>query len=180
VQAHEREALRRDLGRLADGDRSAFDAVFAAALPLVRNLARRMVGPSDADDAAQEALIKVFSRASDFDSRRDALTWVMAIASYECRTIRRRRQRRRDLPLEHAPDRRTDTPEEQLLDREILRALDEILGGLSQADVAAIAAALEGGRAGALGVTAPTFRKRLQRALSRFRAAWQERESHGE
>ncbi len=166
--------------RLADGDRSAFEPVFTAALPLVRDLARRMLGSSEVDDAAQEALIKVFSRAADYDPERDALTWIMTIAGYECRTIRKRRQRRGEVPIDHAPETATGTPEDLALNRELCAAMRDALGSLSPVDAATIRAVLDERRAGPHGVAATALRKRLQRALGRLRAAWQERHEHGE
>ncbi len=178
MQEQLREALRRDLARLADGDRSAFEPVFAAALPLVRDLTRRMLGEADAEDAAQEALIKVFARAGEYDPERDALAWILAIAGYECRTVRKRRLRRREVAIDAATDGSDATPEDRLLEREIGDALGETLGALSSADAATIALAIERERGGAVGVAAATFRKRLQRALARLRAAWHERYGH--
>lgn len=44
--------------------------------------------------AALAAVLKVFSRASEYDPERDALVWALGIAAWECRTIRRKRERR--------------------------------------------------------------------------------------
>src|SRR5580765_3238617 len=82
--------------RLADGDRSAFHPVFESLWPLVRRFAARHLHPGDADDAAQEALLRVFRRAAEFDPGRSALAWALGIAAYEIRTARRRRRRRRE------------------------------------------------------------------------------------
>src|SRR5260370_788744 len=82
--------------RLAEGDRTAFRPVFALVWPQVRAFAARLVGPADGEDAAQAALLKIFSRASEYDRARDALPWVLGIAAWECRTLRRRWERRRE------------------------------------------------------------------------------------
>ena len=48
--------------RLADGDRSAFDPLFAAVWPIVRDFANNALGgATDAEDAAQEALLSVIA-----------------------------------------------------------------------------------------------------------------------
>ena len=61
-----REALQRGMCALADGDRSAFDPVFAALWPVLRRFAERaLLDPSAGEDAAQSALVKVFSRAAE-------------------------------------------------------------------------------------------------------------------
>src|SRR5262245_2756029 len=96
MDAAGRRRLQQDFTRLAGGDREAFNAVFTALRPLLRRFALRALPEADADDAAQEALVKVFFRASEFDPHRDALSWVLGIAAYEMKTARRRRQRRRE------------------------------------------------------------------------------------
>src|SRR5688572_27366891 len=95
-----RAEVQELLVRLADGDRSAFDPLFTRLWPLVSRFTERALsqGP-EAPDAAQQALLNVFWRVSEFDPRRDGLSWIFGIASFECRTVRRKRQRRREEPL---------------------------------------------------------------------------------
>lgn len=52
-----RRRLDDALGRLADGDRAAFDLVFAGAWPLLRSFAGRLVSPDVAEDVAQRVLL---------------------------------------------------------------------------------------------------------------------------
>jgi RNA polymerase sigma-70 factor (ECF subfamily) len=166
------------LVRVADGDRRAFDPLFDAVWPAVHGLCRRMA-PRDADDAAQEAMVRVFTRAAEFDRERDGLTWILAIAAWECRTARRRAGRRGETAI---PDDRTtsadDAPDETLARRELLAAAAEALGSLSDADVATITAALVEDPAARDGIAPATFRKRLERALGRLRTAWRSRHGH--
>lgn len=83
--------------RLAEGDRSAFDPVFDVLWPSALSVATRMLGPGqDAEDAAQEALAKLFARADHYDPARPALPWALTFVSWECRTIRKRRSRQRE------------------------------------------------------------------------------------
>src|SRR5688572_5323837 len=82
--------------RLRDGDRSAFDPVYAAVRPTLESFAARMLGPNDADDVAQQTLLDVFSRATEFDPSRDALNWILGIAAWNCRTARKKTARRRE------------------------------------------------------------------------------------
>ena len=44
----------------------------------------------------QQALLKLFERASEFDPELDALSWALGIAAYEVRTARKWRLRRRE------------------------------------------------------------------------------------
>jgi RNA polymerase sigma-70 factor, ECF subfamily len=174
----ERAELRRLMGRLADGDRAVFGRVFALLWPRLRAFAVRYAGPADGEDAAQAAVLKVFSRASEYDPERDALVWALAIAAWECRSMRRRRERRREEPallvelaLAQGPP-APDTPEDEIIDRDLRAAAAEVLGTLRPLDVETLVAAV-GGRV----ARGATFRKRLERALSRFRLAWRAR--HG-
>src|SRR5688500_14629865 len=154
MQSSARQELTRAMVRLADGDRTAFDAVYAATRPLVAALCARMLDdPGAAEDAAQQALLAVFARASEFDPARDALPWVLGIAAWECRTLRQRRARRREDPLAH---------EIPILppDDDLARAVRAVVGELAPADAATLRAVLDEERPD---VAPATFRKRVQR-----------------
>jgi RNA polymerase sigma-70 factor (ECF subfamily) len=179
MEAGERQALQQAMARLSDGERDAFPAVFAALWPVLRAFAARALrdGPL-AEDAAQAALLRVFARASEFDASRDALAWALGVAAWEVRTLRRRAERRREhvdkeeaaLALAaHGP-----TPEEALSERQLAIAAAELLGTLRPADAETLAAMARGERPP---IAAASFRKRVERALSRLRAAWRAR--HG-
>src|SRR5258708_34098292 len=125
------------MGRLADGDRTAFRPVFALVWPQVRAFAARLVGPADGEDAAQAALLKIFSRASEYDRARDALPWVLGIAAWECRTLRGRWERRREQSAP-APDRAAEgalSPEEAGLGKEVRAAAEEVAGPTRPSDL---------------------------------------------
>jgi RNA polymerase sigma-70 factor (ECF subfamily) len=164
------------LQRLADGDRSAIEPAFVALGPLVRAFAARALPRSmDAEDAAQSALTKLFEQVRDFDPSRDGVAWALAVVHFECRTIARRAQRRREQALDpetHAPS-TTDTPESLMGRRELEAMARELFSDLGDDDARTIAAAIEDERPRA----DATFRKRLQRALARLRLAW--RTKHG-
>ncbi|WP_437677771.1 RNA polymerase sigma factor [Sorangium sp. So ce131] len=160
--------------RLADGDRAAFEPVYAALWPAVSAFCRRMLrGCADAEDAAQQALLKIFDRASTFDPAADALTWALAIAAWECRTARRRRARSREAPDEHAGAIPADlpTPEDAAIARDLDDAAREVLGSLAEADRATLlSTVMEGDRDPS--VSGAAFRKRRERAFARLREAW--------
>ena len=165
-----RAELQRDLTRLADGDRQAFDGVFAHLWPVVHSLAARYLPPIDVDDAAQTALLKLFERAAEFDPARDAVAWAVGLAMWEIRTVRRRWWRRRDTrALDDAVDVPLDdvNPEERLIAAEIAAAVGRTLATLRAEDRDALLRFARDERS-----TGPTFRKRLQRARERMRAAW--------
>lgn len=164
--------LNAELGRLADGDRSAFESVYATLWPVVRSFCRRVLGEQDADDVAQVALLKIFDRASTFDPSRDAVTWALAIATWECRTVRKNGARRREIGVEAAQqvvDARASV-ETAVIDAQLRNAAIEILGGLSESDRETLRLTFEG--VNPEGVASTTFRKRRERAFDRLREAW--------
>jgi RNA polymerase sigma-70 factor, ECF subfamily len=162
--------------RLADGDRAAFDPLFTRLWPLLTKFTERFLrGSSDAQDAAQQALSKVFWRISEFDRRRDGLSWIFGIAAYECRTIRKKHQRRREDPMptgEEAGRWAVDTAtEEELIQQDLVEAAEEVLVDLPRSDAETIRVAIRG-EPRPEGVAAAAFRKRLERAFRRLRLAW--------
>ena len=173
-----RRELQDLLARLADGDRAAFPPAFAILWPVTRDFARSFLrDDAGTEDAAQQALAKVFFRAAEYDRGRDALTWVLAIVANECRTLRQRARRRRETALESAASAAAPgpTPEERATRADLERAARTVLDGLPAADVEAILAHVGGGERPA--VPAATLRKRVERALRRLRRAWSEK--HG-
>jgi len=126
-----------------------------------------------ADDAVQEALIKIFARAHQYEAGRDALTWALSIVAWECRTLRRRADRSRESSVGALPEQPdgAPSPETVTIDRDLWAAVESTFGALSLADRATIEAAWSGE------VATATFRKRLERALGRLRGAW--RATHG-
>lgn len=163
--------------RLADGDRSAFDGAYALLWPALVGFCKRALVSSDAEDAAQLALMKVFERASTFQRDKDALTWAITIAAWEVRTIRKRHLRSRSSSIEtdqHAS--LTEDPEKAVLDHELLEAAWSVLGSLSEDDRATLAATFAEERPP--GVPGTTFRKRRERAVARLKDAW--RRIHGD
>ncbi len=179
MDCNEREQLQQAMTRLADGDRAAFVPVYEALWPVLRRFVERSLGnPCDADDVAQEALLKVFARASEFDPNREALPWTLGIASYECRTLRRRISRRREdhaaWELEAARQ-EGPSPEDDVIGRDLEAAALEALGTLRTRDAETILVATGGGARPP--IPGATFRKRLERAVGRLRIAWRAR--HG-
>lgn len=174
MEGGDRAELRRLMERLADGDRTAFRPAFELLWPRLRAFAVRYAGEPDGEDAAQHALLRVFSRAGDYDGERDPLAWALGIAAWECRTLRRRRGRRREDAgaLEEQVDPGLG-PEGTAIERDLLAAAEAVIGTLRPLDAATLAT-LAGGPRSASGAT---FRKRLQRAILRFRVAWRTR--HG-
>jgi RNA polymerase sigma-70 factor, ECF subfamily len=174
VEPAERRRLNELVARLADGDREAFHPVFLSLAPLLRRFARQRLTAEEAEDVAQEALVKLFAQAARFDRSRDALAWALGIAAWEIRTVLRKRQRRReqalDAPtLESRPD-RAPTPEDTAIARSQDAALEDALRTLSPRDQEALRAYACEERT--LGVPPATFRKRVERGLTRLRRSF--------
>jgi len=163
------------MARLAAGYRSEFEPVYRELLPRAVRAARRVVhggaSASVVDDVAQEALLAVFERASEFTPGRPCLPWFYAIVANELRGALRRAQRARarDVSVENAaPLAAADEPEMLLAERELRRALDLARESLDANSAQAIAVML--GDAEMPDVPRATFRKRLSRAYARLRA----------
>jgi RNA polymerase sigma factor (sigma-70 family) len=167
-----REQLQVALTRFADGDREAFGAVFEGLWPVLRGFAARQLPAAEAEDVAQKALIKVFEKAGRFDRDLDALTWSLGIAGFEIRTHKRRARRRREEHeaelLAALPD-GAASPEDEVMLARLQQDVVEVVGTLKPQDVETLRALLSGRRPSVPGAT---FRKRLERALGRFRTTW--------
>jgi len=172
-----RAALQAELTALARGDRTAFDPLFRRVWPLVRGFAARTLPAAEADDAGQEAMLRIFSRASEFDPRRDALAWILGVAAWQIRTHRTRARRRREDELGTAPERidSAASPEREAMSRNLGSALDAALSELSPSDAATLIAYARGERPDLPGAT---FRKRVERALARLRSHWRYDHEH--
>lgn len=170
MDTRSRVELSVAMARLAAGDRSVQKAVFEAVWPPMRAFCKRVLKDDSAgEDAAQQAIIRLFEQASDFQRDADALSWALEIASWECRTQLRRRGRSREGELSPAallvPSPQA-TPERSFEDRELEAALHEVMGELEPAQRKAL------GEKDDATVSAATWRKRRERALARLKTLW--------
>ena len=86
--------------RARTGDVEAFTRLVEAYRTPVYNLAYRMLGNAvEAEDAAQETFIRVYTRLHTFDVNRKFSSWLLSIASHYC-IDRLRRRRMKLLSLE--------------------------------------------------------------------------------
>lgn len=176
MDAAQRAQLTAAMVRLQRGERAAADEVFARLWPVLKAFAARwLAGSPQAEDVAQQALLKVFSQAADFDASRDALTWALEVAVWECRSERRRVARSRADGWSDAAERAPapSTPEGEVVAAELTRALGEAVAGLPEADRAEVARVVGEEAAGDAAA-----RKRRQRALGRLKVLW--RTLHGQ
>jgi DNA-directed RNA polymerase specialized sigma24 family protein len=122
---------------------------------------------------SQIAITKVFAEAGDYDRKRPAIAWALAIAAWECQTLQRRQQRLRREPLNAADELASQAPdpEETAGLRKLHDAARAVLRELSLQDQETLLAAFSEDAKDRL-TTGVTFRKRKERALNRLRAAW--------
>lgn len=164
------EELGTLLTRLADGDRSVFSLVFRRLWgPTHRFCTSLLKNEADASDAAQQAMEKILERASDYDPTRSPMPWALAIAAWECRTLRRKRFRRREADEREMGEPATDGAEDEIQQRDMARAAVTAMGELSKLDQETLLASFWDESTTATGTT---LRKRRERALERLRGAF--------
>ena len=163
ADAAELDAL---MGRLADGDRSAFSPLFRALWTPALKVCQRLVhSEADAADAAQAAMMKILERAGEYDKKRPALPWALGIAAWECRTLMKRQLRLKESaeePVRSDEGSTADEVEQKLL----VSAAMHAMGGLSEADQETLVSTYW---ETATTVGGATLRKRRERALTRLR-----------
>jgi RNA polymerase sigma-70 factor (ECF subfamily) len=164
------ETLDASMARLARGDRSAFTSVFQALWPRTLRLCFGILKhDADAADAAQQALAKILERAAEYDPARPALPWALGVASWECRSILKRRARRREVDADESVFGSTTDGEDAAVERQLVDAAVTALGTLSDSDKETLLATFW---EEAASVGGATLRKRRERALVRLRAAF--------
>ena len=168
------DELDEMFARLARGERNAIGRSFELIHPLVRRFCRRLLGNAeDADDATQQALERVFERVSTYDPSRRALPWVMAIAAWEVKTIRRRSTRNRQRQASESGEELAGNlpdPESLAMQRQLLEVIEELTLALPEGERETMKHLLERELGAELveGNDA-TFRKRKERLLTKVR-----------
>ena len=157
------------LGKLADGDRSAFAEVFKRLWdPSLRLCIHLMGDDASGADAAQAAMLRILQRASEYDRSRPALPWAMAIATFECRSLMKKRSRLRESAEVPSFSDEGSGADDQV-QRVLLTSAVAALGTLSPVDQETLTATYWETAVEAAGAT---VRKRRERALHRLRNAF--------
>ena len=120
------------------GDAAAMDALLRRHYDRVHAVCRRIAGSTrDADDAAQEAMIRVVRNLDRFDGRSSFGTWVYRIATNTSLDELRKRRRRPQLHTVSDPDATVPEPVDELSHRLVdavadRLAIDEALADLPE------------------------------------------------
>ncbi len=94
---HRAILLSADLADLlvksAQGDRAAFAALYRATSPKLFGLVSRILPSGEASEALQEAYVKIWERAADFDAAKGSpLAWMATIARNKALDVARRKR----------------------------------------------------------------------------------------
>lgn len=102
------------------GDAAAMDQLLRRHHDRIRAVCRRIAGGSrDADDAAQEAMIRIVRSIDRFDGRAAFGTWAYRIATNTALDELRKRKRRPQLHVVADDDQRPPEPADPLADRTV-------------------------------------------------------------
>ncbi len=154
---------------IADGDRRAFEEILARHGPLALRVACHLLcDPRTAEEVAQEALVRAWAQAKDFDRRQERfLTWLCRIVVAACMDHHLRTAAER--VAVNAANERTEGDDRLLV---TVRALHE----LTIRQRAALALAREQGMSGAeVGQVLGVSTQAVDRLLARARAYVRER-----
>ncbi len=118
------------------GDMEAFARLVEAYRIPVYNLAYRMLGNAvEAEDAAQETFIRVYTRLDTYDPSRKFSSWLLSVASHYCIDVLRRR-RISQVPFDELPPMLdlsmpvAEQPEHVVIHKEDALAVQQLLNTL--------------------------------------------------
>lgn len=164
---------------IAAGDRAAFGRLMRAHLPRAYATAYRLLGqPQEAEEVAQEAMLRVWRHAAGFDARRAQFsTWLYRIVvNLALDRLRRAGTAPRAVPLEQAAEAADAAPdaEARLLARAQGRSVAAALAALPERQRAAVVLVHYEGLSGrdaalVLGMTPKAVESLLYRALKTLR-----------
>ena len=145
-EPHESQETDEELmKRIASGDNLAFRQLVERHQSLVIATVTRMIGFSEAEDLAQQVFLNVWRSAPRWRPEAKFTTWLLTIAKRLVFNESRRRGRARLLPQSREPDDdlpdhpdRTPGPDQQLLGKELHRAIETALASLPEKERLAV------------------------------------------
>ena len=156
--------------RAAAGDTGAFAVLVETYERPLRSFLARAAGPDTADDIAQEAFLKAWRAAGQYDGRARYSTWLTRIA-WRCRLDALRKEHAVD-PMEGTPSHMDAAPE-----------VEDMLARLSESERAALVLCeghgwTHGEAAELLSIPLGTLKSLVARAKRKCRAMWDDMD-HG-
>jgi RNA polymerase sigma-70 factor, ECF subfamily len=167
------------IDRARAGDRVALEQLLQQVAPLVHRFGMRMCRHrADADDVLQDTLLSVATHLTEFEGRSSLASWVFTLARTACARKRRgikNQARGSDQDMDRLAS-ADETPEQSAGDKQLRRALEGALGGLSDEhrevvllrDMEGLSAAEV---AASLGISVEAVKSRLHRARAALREA---------
>ena len=113
----------------AAGDAEAFGRLYWRHAARVKALARRLLGPADAEDGAQEVFVRAWRRLGQFRGESAFATWLHRLA---VNVLLRELERSRRLPADETPLDSLAAETKPASDPDLERALTLLPGGLRE------------------------------------------------
>lgn len=175
--------------RTLAGDEEAFTRLVEAYQNSIYNLAYRMLGDAaEAEDAAQETFLRIYTRLSTYNTEKKFSSWVLSIASHYC-IDRLRRRKHTPVSLDDIVSWRwlpskDVAPEKQVLREELKDEIRDLLDELPPHYRAVMILRYWHEMsydeiADALGATQSTIKSRLHRARKMMAERVQSQRGHG-
>ncbi len=169
--------LAAQIGLVARGDATAFEAVYELVAPAVFGIVRRVIrDPAQSEEVTQDVLLEVWRTATKFDAGRGSATaWVMMLAHRRAvdrvRSASKQSERERRTAVADVPYDEVAEAVESRLERERVR---RCLGALTELQRESVTLAYYGGYtygqvAILLGIPTGTVKTRMRDALIRLR-----------
>lgn len=174
----ERNQLAVALGRVANGDRTAFHEVYRRTCAKLMGVCLRIsTDREEAEDVLQEVYVTVWQKAAQFDSARSSpITWLATMARNRAIDRLRAGGRRITTPLDGIAEPADETPDalERLLEAEGEHGVAICIEELSKGDAMLVRTAFfeqatYGELATRSGLPLGTVKSRIRRALIKLR-----------
>lgn len=118
--------------RAQEGDMEAFSCLVSEYKRLVFNLCLRMLGDRDeADDASQEAFIKIYKGLKSYNGQNKFTTWALKIASNTCIDFIRKRKVQM-VPIEDYELAGESSPEKSYINQETKKDIENAVKSLPE------------------------------------------------
>ena len=131
---------RENIARAAKGDANAFETLMGAYEKKIYALCLRMMGnPHDGEDAAQEAMLRIWRTIGQYRFESAFSTWVYRVTASCCMDAIRKRQRHEQPSLEEMgeasgfdPADDSETPQEQTERKETRSAIRQAIAAVPE------------------------------------------------